>query len=221
MGYKNLTVMKKSALNFGIGRVAQKLLFLAGFMLVANVVWGREFRIPNSNYSWSSWNNPIPTNNDDVRVDRNTSRTLSVDINDANCRNVTLSNSNVITINPNCSLSIDGTLNISGNNTTLTVNGAITINSINTTNNNTTPKITGSGTITINGGTLKCDFSGFTGTLVLRNNVTISNNLGGCGNYNIQADNFTATSSIPSGTYTNLTVNGHSTLCGDVTVTGT
>lgn len=191
-------VMKKSALNFGIGRVAQKLLFLAGFMLVANVVFGADYTA-TSNGDWSNRNtwgsNRYPNSTND---------------------NATINN-HTITVSQSV---VCNSLEIRGRNTVLTVNGAITINSINTPNN-TTPKIAGSGTITINGGTLKCDLSGFTGTLVLRNNVTISNNLGGCGNYNIQADNFTATSLIPGGTYTNLTVNGHSTLCGDVTVTGT
>lgn len=60
---------------------------------------------------------------------------------------------------------------------------------------------------------------GFNGTLKLENNANVAIN--SCRSFNIQADNFTATSSIPGGTYTNLTVNGHSTLCGDVTVTGT
>ncbi len=211
-------VMKKSALNFGIGRVAQKLLFLAGFMLVANVVWGANYTLRGS-YNWnqrSAWRNNqtiTPTASDNITVNAN--RTLTINIADAECNNFTFSAGTVI-INPNCSLSIGGTLNISGNNTTLTVNGTIEIANITSTAN---PRITGSGTIIVKGGTLNCNMEGFNGTLKLENNANVAIN--SCRSFNIQADNFTATSSIPGGTYTNLTVNGHSTLCGDVTVTGT
>ena len=210
--------MKKSALNFGIGRVAQKLLFLAGFMLVANVVWGANYTLRGS-YNWnqrSAWRNNqtiTPTASDNITVNAN--RTLTINIADAECNNFTFSAGTVI-INPNCSLSIGGTLNISGNNTTLTVNGTIEIANITSTAN---PRITGSGTIIVKGGTLNCNMEGFNGTLKLENNANVAIN--SCRSFNIQADNFTATSSIPGGTYTNLTVNGHSTLCGDVTVTGT
>jgi len=193
--------MKKSALNFGIGRAAQKLLFLAGFMLVANVVLGADYTAYddgdwNDEYTWAYfWLNGYPNGASD---------------------NVTINNHNIaITESVVCN-----NLEIRGNNTNLTVNGAITINSINT-GNNTTPKITGSGTIIINGGTLKCDFSGFTGTLVLGNGVTISN-MGGCGSYNLQVENYTTTARIPGGTYESLTINGteYVTLCGDVIVNG-
>ncbi|MBO7433789.1 MAG: T9SS type A sorting domain-containing protein [Salinivirgaceae bacterium] len=203
--------MKKSALNFGIGKVAQKLLFLAGFMLVANVVWGQ--RVPNRNSNWTDAWATLPTSNSNITADRNI--TLTVNVNNAVCNNFTFSRGTVI-INPNCSLSIGGTLNISGNNTTLTVNGTIEIANITSTAN---PRITGSGTIIVKGGTLNCNMEGFNGTLKLENNANVAIN--SCRSFNIQADNFTATSSIPGGTYTNLTVNGHSTLCGDVIVTGT
>ena len=222
--------MKNLVFNFGNGALARMLralclvvVFVAG---VNGDVWGADITMRNRQTnptSWSdinSWNTySIPTSNDNITVSRN-GKTLTVDVVNAECHNFSLSNSAIVSIPAGNSLNIGGTFNIEGNNTTLTVNGEITINSINTTNN-TTPKIIGSGSITINGGTLKCDLSGFTGTLELGNSVTITN-MGGCGSYMVQTANFSTSNRIPGGTYTNLTVTGteYVTLCGNVTVTG-
>lgn len=215
--------MKKSALNFGIGRVAQKLLFLAGFMLVANVVLGATYTLLG-NYNWGdrgAWQNNrtiTPTNNDNIRVNHNRpTYTLTINVADAQCNDFELSRGAVI-INQDCSLLVNGNFTMSGN-TTLTVNGTATINNLSTTNNNQI--INGSGTLIITNGALSCNLSGFTGTLIITNltNQWCSENT----NYNVSITNYTATTKIPSGTYTNLTISGNETvdLCGDVTVTGT
>ncbi len=210
--------MKKSALNFGIGRVAQKLLFLAGFMLVANVVLGATYTLLG-NYNWGdrgAWQNNrtiTPTNNDNIRVNHNRpTYTLTINVADAQCNDFELSRGAVI-INQDCSLLVNGNFTMS-NTTTLTVNGTIRIHSISTTSTNQT--INGSGTIIIDGGTLNCNLSGFSGTLIMTNGTI---NVSQCYDYNVQMTNYTATTRIPGGTYKNLTVSNNVELCGDVTVT--
>lgn len=204
-------VMKKSALNFRIGRVAQKLLFLAGFMLVANVVLGAPFSMPEQDCNWDDAWGTIPTSSDNVTVDKN-GYTLTINI-DAECNNFTLSNGTV-TVPAGKTLTINGALNISSY-PTLNVDGTVVVNNISNSSRN--PKITGSGTITINGGEFKCNLDDFTGTLIIDN---MDRQL--CGSFNLITTNYTATSSIPGGTYTNLTIEGTGTieLCGDVIVTG-
>ena len=195
--------MKSSVINTGKGILSK---CLKSFCLVVAIVVGLCGDVWGANYTASAngdWSNPNTWGNSGYPNSPNDNATIR-----NNNRNITVTGSVVC-----------NTLAISGRNVTLTVNGEIIINSINI--GNTTPRIMGTGTITINGGTLKCDFSEFTGTLVLGNSVTISN-MGNCGNYNVQMTNYTATTRIPGGTYTNLTISGTSTvdLCGDVIVTG-
>ena len=168
--------------------------------------------MPEQDCNWDDAWGTIPTSSDNVTVDKN-GYTLTINI-DAECNNFTLSNG-AVTVPAGKSLNIGGDLSISGRNTTLNVDGTITIHNVS--NSTTYPRITGTGTIIIENGSLNCNLDGFSGTLIIDN---MDRQL--CGNFNLITTNYTATSSIPGGTYTNLTIEGTGTveLCGDVIVTG-
>jgi hypothetical protein len=214
--------MKRSVKNIGNGTAMR--LFKALCLVVAFVtglcgdVWGATYTMRDGDYdwngyAWSRWYEITPTSADEINVDRR-GRILTINISDAQCDDFNFL-SGTVDIPSEKSLTIGGNLDIRGNNTTLNVDGTVTINSITSTTN---PKITGSGTIIINTGEFKCDLSRFTGTLRITNlsNQWCSEN----SSCNVIITNYTATTSVSGGIYTNLTVNGDVDLCGDVTVTG-
>ena len=213
--------MKSSVINIEKGVLSKCLksfclvvAFVAG---LSGDVWGATYTMKDNNGNWSGRNatwdrNSTPGNTDNVVVGRN--RILTINVNNAQCRDFTFS-AGTVDIQSGCSLTIGGNLSIS-NSPTLNVYGAITINNISS--STTTSKITGNGTVTIRGGTLNCDLSDFTGTLIITNTGNI--NITSCVSYSLQMANYTATNIIPTGTYTNLTIASDVELCGDVTVTG-
>ena len=219
--------MKNLVFNFGNGALARMLralclvvVFVAGMI---SDVWGVTYTA----YDDGDWDNDIwyyrsgryyfgsPAETDNATISGN--YTITVNTNEV-CNNLTFS-AGTLTISAGQSLNIDGDLDISGNNTTLKVDGTITINNIS--NSTARPRIIGSGTIIVENGTLNCNLTGFTGTLKMNNssNVTISQ----CGGFHLEIDSYTSSNQIiPGGTYTNLTVTGteYVTLCGNVIVTG-
>ena len=214
--------MKSSIINIGNGVLSKCLKSLC--LVVAIVagmigdVWGAEYKMRERQRTDTEWNdtktwdpNGVPGSNDIVEVNRN-GKNLIINVANAQCNNFTFS-SGTIDIRAGNSLTINGNLSISGGSTTLNVDGTITIHNVS--NSTTYPHITGSGTIIVENGTLNCNLDGFSGTLRMSN---ITRQL--CGDFSIETNSYTATSTIPGGTYTNLTVNGNVDLCGDVTVTG-
>ena len=160
-------------------------LVVIGVVGVWGDVWGADYTMQNKNGRWndgtSLWtlsngryprNFTNPGSNDNVTVSQN-DKTLTINVNNAQCNNFTFS-AGTVAVNTNCSLSVGRTLTMS-NNTVLRIDGTATINSISSTNSN--QKITGSGTLTIKGGTLNCDLSEFEGILTIDGNVNINNNL--------------------------------------------
>lgn len=220
--------MKSSVLNTGKGILSK---CLKSFCLVVAIVvglcgdvLGRDYNMRGLDGTWntrSTWDRreryPAPGYSDNVTVNQN-GYTLTIDDANAQCNNFRMQ-SGTVTIPTGNKLTIGGTFNITGDNSVLNVNGTIDISTLNT-SDGTVPKIMGTGTINVNNGTLKCDLSDFTGTLNITNltNQWCSENT----NYNVSITNYTATSSIPGGTYENLTINGteYVTLCGDVIVNG-
>lgn len=212
-------------------------LLLAFLFVGGNDAWGKDYTA-NTTGNWNenkTWGNSAPGGNDNVTI--SSGRTVTV-TNNASCKNCTLggaTNNGNITINKNQSLSVGGTLTMNGS-SSMTVNGTATIKSITASNQNSTIK--GNGSLTISGGTLNCDLSGFTGTLKLDPSVKIGLNAklpagfsieqkftdcnGGAVNYSIGVTLTTGTTQIKSGTYADLYINDgvQATLCDNVTVTG-